>query len=478
MLAISRPSPKRRIHILPNGSESLRRNEPDHASPLQERTLIDPQVITAGKAVNSVVQGSYVDMQSDFYVSPVFLFDRCIDDRHLIDGLRGALTRVPVFGGRLRARGDALEIVCCDAGVPMTVVDVEATLADAMREVTNPDSFLIDWVVDSTPVEQRPLLTVRVSRLADGGMALGLSWNHVVGDMASFMQFMRVWSALVEGETAPEILIVEDREGYLDRFLWREEKTQITCPLLSEEDLRQENPDAPTHDNSVVQIYFGENEVGRMRQSLSRAVSRQLSSNDVLCAHLLTTLWNMEAESEPWWLAIVVDLRHRLGMPTEVIGNFSQIAAFQCSAVGQSDVVAAQIRSVLEKYTQIYHCRCVDRAITNVGRSRSHRCVFWPSREARGLGIIAWTRMGIYDITFGGQHPSFFSQNFDYRSLRRPWGGVYSEGPGGVGFLFTLRLPARVIEKLRSPQGRKMIHRFGDTGDVRRTPADLAQHII
>jgi hypothetical protein len=43
-----------------------------------------------------------------------------------------------------------------------------------------------------------PLLTVRVTRLSDGGMVLGCSWHHAVGDMHSFMLLMRAWSAFVE----------------------------------------------------------------------------------------------------------------------------------------------------------------------------------------------------------------------------------------------------------------------------------------
>ncbi|MCX3062129.1 acyltransferase [Streptomyces beihaiensis] len=444
--------------------------------------LREAWTITSGEARDTVVQcGSTDTTYVERYVPVAFFFERTVNEERLAEGLRRALGLVPVFGGRLRADGDTLEIVCSDAGVPMTVLDVDASLGDAIQEATHPDWGLIDRVdVMSEPLELRPLLTVRVCRLADGATTLGCTWNHSVGDMGSFMQFIRVWSALVEGTAPPEVLMVDDREGYLDRVLPQEDSGQPVCQPPSPDESAGQGRTMPLmrEDNGTVQVYFGDDEVRRMRHLFGDARSRPLSSNDVLCAHLATAFRGMEANPVPWNLSIPVDLRFRLGVPTGFLGNLVQSMFLPCPPKGTADVLAAHIRSGLDDFMQSHRCMRSDRAFVGpVGRSRFHRCTsatFDPPH--RTFIVTNWTRVGVYDVAFDGQYPAFFSPVVSSRAPLS-WFGFLTRGFGGTGFLLTAVVPARLAEHLRSPEGRAAIHHFEDPAAERPARAVLAPDV-
>ncbi|MCU7825081.1 acyltransferase [Kitasatospora sp. DSM 101779] len=440
--------------------------------------LRETWTITSGRAPDTVVRcGSTDTVYVQRYVAVAFFFERTVDEERLADGLRRALDLVPVYGGRLRAGPDALEIVCSDAGVPMTVLDVDASLSDAVLEATRPDWGLVDRVdVMGEPLEQRPLLTVRVCRLADGATTLGCTWNHTVGDMGSFMQFIRVWSALVEGTAPPEVLVVDDREGHLDRILAQEGSGHPACPPLDRGEPAGQGHRMPVvqEANGTVQIHFADDEVRRMRQLFGGQSPRPLSSNDVLCAHLVTAFRDMAADPVPWNLSVPVDLRPRLGVPTGFLGNLVQSMFLPCPPTGTADVLAARIRSGLDDFMQSHLCMRSDRAFAGpVGRSRLHRCApvaFDPAH--RTFIMTNWTRMGVYEVAFDGQRPAVFSPVVSSRAPLS-WFGFLDRGFGDAGFLLTAVVPERLAEHLRSPEGRAAIHRYGDpaaerpTGSVR-----------
>ncbi|MFI6846450.1 acyltransferase [Kitasatospora sp. NPDC050467] len=150
-------------------------------------------------------------MLADLSVSVVLFFEQALDEDRLAAGLARALERVPVFAGRLRTVGGALEAVCDDFGVPMDSYDVDGTLAEAMGRVTSAGGQLVDPV--DAPAARAggvPLLTVRLTRPSGGGTVLGRSWHHAIGDLQSFMLLMHAWSAASEGAELPEAELTED----------------------------------------------------------------------------------------------------------------------------------------------------------------------------------------------------------------------------------------------------------------------------
>ncbi len=133
-------------------------------------------------------------MLAELPVSVVFCYERAVDLERLAAGLARALDHIPSFGGRIRDAGDTLEIVCDDAGAAMATYDLDDTLGAVIGRFTLASSDFVDHIDARAACRGGlPLFTVRVTRLSDGGMVLGCSWHHAVGDMHSFMLLMRAW---------------------------------------------------------------------------------------------------------------------------------------------------------------------------------------------------------------------------------------------------------------------------------------------
>ncbi|MFC1419672.1 acyltransferase [Streptacidiphilus cavernicola] len=426
----------------------------------------------AGTAAGTVVRCGLMDaMLADLAVSVVYFFREPLDEQRLADGLARALEQIPVFGGRLRtteaAGGDVLEIVCDGSGVPMDSYDVDETLAEAMSRVTLPGAELVDHVRAS---EARggglPLLTVRLSRLADGGTALGLSWHHALGDVQTFMLLMRAWSAAVEGLRLPEVELVADHDAYLDRVLPPEDcgRPGFRLPGPEEAELLAREVAFSVRANRTVQVYFSEAETERMRQAFIEAAGRKLSTSDVLCAHVVCTIRELDDDAEARELTVPVNVRRPLDLPATVVGNLLSEIHLDCAGGAAPERLAVELREAVEDFTASHlNLRANIRFLEAIGRDRLGDCAplgFDPAR--RRLTFSNWSRFGAYEISFGGRRPVFFSPA---ANLQLPWVSWMVEGFEGTGSLFTVVLPTRLAGRLRSAEGRAALHRHRSDQD-------------
>jgi Transferase family len=432
-----------------------------------ERLIVRP-----ARATGRTISCNFIDMmRAGISTSVVFFFERALDVGQLADGLALALSHVPVFAGRLRSAGDALEIACDGEGVPMAVTDAAHPMDEAIGRVTLPGAGLADHVDAVLAREgEHPLLTVRVSRLADGGMAVGCSWQHAVGDMRSFMLLMRAWSAFVDGTEPPQAHIVDDRDGYLDEILPAEHSDRPGIRLLGPGEAATLARDVgiAAMSSRTVQIYFSAAEAGRMRHEFSDAAGRQLSVNDVLCASVVTAVRWLDDDTDARSLAIAVDIRHRLGLPPGVVGNLVSEVYLTSPPDTGATALAASVRAAVGDFTSSHLSIRASRAfLESVGRSRIGDCVpIGFDLRRRTFTFSSWRRFGVYDISFGGQRPAYFSPA---AGIQLPWTSWLVEGFADSGFLFTVVVPARLAVKLRSEYGRAALHRFRAPGD--RLPA-------
>jgi len=443
--------------------------------------LSESRTIHSGRGSGMVISCGLTDiMFADITTSVVLFFERALDDAGLADGLAAALDRVPAFAGRLRAGDGTLDIVCDDEGVPMTTFDLGETLNEAIGRVTLPGSGLADHV--DAPLARaggHPLLKVRVSRLADGGTALGCSWHHAVGDMQSFMLLMRAWSAAVEGNPLPEVLIVPDREAYLDEVLPAEDLGRPGIRLLDDDEAARLEGEigAAIMTGRTVQVYFGPDEAGRMRSEFSAAAGQRLSTNDSLCAHIVTTIRQLDEDQEARNLATSVDIRRRLGLPSSVVGNLTNELHLSAAPGTAPEVLAARIRDAVDDFEHSHLSIRASRAfLEKIGRTRIRDCVpvgFDLSR--RTFSFNSWSRFGVYDVTFEGQRPAYFSPA---ASVQLPWTSWLADGFGGTGFLYTVVVPARLVARMRTPEGRAAIHRFREADDALPALAGAARKLI
>lgn len=445
---------------------------------LRESRTVRP-VATAEPPV--VVRCGLADtLLADLAVSVVHFFDAALDEERLAAGLAVALERVPVFAGRMRTADGVPEIVCDGSGVPLDVYDVHETLAEAMGRVTTPGTELVG------PVEAAkarggglPLLTVRVGRTADGGTVLGVSWHHAIGDMHSFVLLMRAWSAAVEGREPPEVEIVADRDAYLDRVLPARDcgRPGFRVPGPEEAALLAHEVAVCVLANRTVQIYFGDAETERMRAAYSAEAGRRLSASDVLCAHVLGALRELDGDAEARGLTVPVNLRRALGLPTSVLGNLLGEIHLDTPADCRPEQVAAQLRQAVTDFIDVHlNLRANQAFLERLGRSRLNECVplgFDPGR--RRFTFSNWSRFGLYELTFGAGPAVFFSPA---ANLPLPWVSWMVEGFANTGSLFTVVLPARLAGRLRRPEGRALLHRFLAEEDDRPPAAAAVRRLL
>ncbi len=430
--------------------------------------LRETRTVRAGSAPGTVIRCDISDLLLvELSVSVAFFFAHGLDVDRLAAALSGALERLPAFAGRLRRRAGALEIVCDDSGVPLTVYDADETVAEAVGRMTLSQSGFVEHVDPKAAQlgEQAPL-AVQISRLADGGTVLGCSWLHAVGDLRSLMVLMQTWSALAEGGTPPEAVLVADRGAYLDGVLPDEDSGRPGFRMVGGEEtalLDQAFAAAPRA-NRAVQIHFGAREVARMKEQFSAAAQRRLSANDVLTAHVVTCARRLDGDSEVRALTSPVDLRRFLGLPPGIVGNLVGEIHLQSPADGPAEGLAARIRAAVDDFPRSHlSLRTSRRLLARRGPALLDECMalgFDPPN--RTFLVSNWSGSGIYDTVFGGGRPVAFTPAIG-RPL--PWVAWIVEGFEGSGYLCTLVVPAALAARLRGASGAELLHRFREPGD-------------
>jgi hypothetical protein len=427
----------------------------------------DPvRTVRAGAADGAVIHCGATDtLLSGMAVSLVFLYERAVDTDRLARGLSAALARVPAFAGSLRRGPDGMpEIVCDDTGVPLSVVDSPDPLAAAAGRMTLPTAGFVD-TVEAGPQRRdgAPLTSVKVTRLGDGGMVLGCSWHHAIGDLASFMLLMRCWSAAVEGLPMPEVELDADREARLDAAMPPDAagSSGYRLPGPAEMELLNRELRAAPRANRIVQVYFGSAEVDRMRAAYSAEAGRRLSVHDVVLGHLLATIRRLDGDTEARRLALPVNFRRHIGLSPGVVGNLVSEVDFVVPPAARPAEIAVAVRTAVDSFLGSH---------LNVRANRAFLAAIGPERvfdtmpvgfdpENRTFFLTNWSRAGVYDITFDGHRPAYFGPEVP---LPTAWSSWLVEGFGGRDHLVTVVVPARLAGKLRADHG---LHCFRDPSD-------------
>ena len=80
----------------------------------------------------------------------------------------------------------------------------------------------------------------------------------------------------------------------------------------------------------TVYLYFPEDEIASLRDAISNRVGRELTRNDVLCAHLLDVMARCRSDhAKEHHASVVVNFRRRIGMPSNVLGNYVDAIALK-----------------------------------------------------------------------------------------------------------------------------------------------------
>ncbi|KAJ4832855.1 hypothetical protein Tsubulata_001944 [Turnera subulata] len=114
------------------------------------------------------------------------------------------LALYPTTSGRIRrsqATGRPF-IKCNDGGVRIVEAECDQTLEEwlaANDHQYSLDSFLVHHQVLGPDLGFSPLVFIQLTWFKCGGICIGLSWSHVLGDPFSASAFMNSWGQIMEG---------------------------------------------------------------------------------------------------------------------------------------------------------------------------------------------------------------------------------------------------------------------------------------
>jgi hypothetical protein len=159
-----------------------------------------------------------------------YFFRETLDEATLLSSFRSVLRHFPILGGRLAC--SRLVIRCDpDDSVPFTVGDIDISLDDWLARKSNQNHShksasgyptllpLFDALfqnnhhgdVDEDPgggkqqhsYKYENLVKIRVTYFKGGGTAIGVNMNHVMGDTASCVRFVRCWGREMRQQAYP-----------------------------------------------------------------------------------------------------------------------------------------------------------------------------------------------------------------------------------------------------------------------------------
>jgi hypothetical protein len=395
----------------------------------------------------------------------VLFFQRRLDGGTLARALADALGAFPVFAGRMALAGGVMRIRCEGRGVPLSSAWSDRTLDEAIQSVAQDGLWLVDPVNGVTARwGLGPLCKVRITHLADDATAIGFSWHHAVGDMQTFMLFIKAWAAAAAEEPFAEPLIVEDRAAHLDERLPVDGVAEPGVRILGVAELARSALylAREARKQRTMTLYFGDDEIARMRDAFG--VRMRLSANDVVCAHVSEALMSADPTVDGRTLAIVVNARKRCGLDPMLVGNPITTLNVDLRRGEAARALAERIRHHVDHFTDSYcDLRINQRFLDAAGAWRAARCVTRAFNPARWNPVITnLSGFGLYRIRFEDTAPCYWTM---LMNMPVAGGGAILEGATGRGLVFQMALPPNEFDAMSSPAIQERLHRFRCDGD-------------
>ncbi|GLJ43477.1 hypothetical protein SUGI_0903970 [Cryptomeria japonica] len=134
------------------------------------------------------------------YIRAVYYFDKCsvqnFCNGRWKEGFFESLMEYSPVAGRLELGPDGREFIRCnDAGVRIVEAFADAQLVDwkDLKDCSLETELSLSQI-EGTQMEILPLVAIQITRFKCGGVAIGLSWSHVLGGAFCASLFMRSWS--------------------------------------------------------------------------------------------------------------------------------------------------------------------------------------------------------------------------------------------------------------------------------------------
>ena len=428
-------------------------------------------LVKANKTNPQVITCSITDqLVKNVPVPVVFFYRKSFHYDELINALKDVLYDFPIFAGRLTNTNNNLCINCNNKGVAFSVTKDDCKLDQILNELPTINQKRLVDIIDSKKVisNQSTLLTIKLTYFADGGMTLGACWHHSIGDMYTFMCFMKAWSDAVNKEEYVLPLIVRERDEYLKKNLEKNKNTTASVRYLDIKKLLTLwfYMRFFAQDQVYLKFYFSENELKNMKRSFSEAINYNLSKNDVLCAHLFSIVSGLDTYKKERYLSISINYRPRTNLPHNILGNFVSSINILTDYKVDPFRLAQEIRKSVNNYQHShmdffsnYEYIEQNGGLKNIDRF-IHKAL---DPIKRTLLIASWVNFGLYDVIFGESKPIFFTLFGDQPF---PWLSQVFEGFSKNGLIYSAILPNKLAKKLLQNDNLQKIHKYRDQNEV------------
>lgn len=316
-------------------------------------------LVQANNHVQQVITCSITDrLVKNLPVSVVFFYRKSIARNTLIDSLKEVLSDFPIFAGTLKNINNNLCIDCNNQGILFSITKEDATVNQILEELPRIEKKRLVNIINAKKVvsSQSPIMTIKLTYFVCGGMALGISWHHSIGDMHTFMQLMIAWSNSVNNQGYVLPLIVRERDEYLQANLEKSNNTTPSVRYLNAKELlklvfymlwRARN-------KLGLRFYFSENELSNMKQDFTEKTGQILSKNDVLCAHLFRIISELDGYNKKRYLSVVINYRNRIKLPQNILGNFVSTTNILTSQLVDPFQLAQELRASVDNFQRLH----------------------------------------------------------------------------------------------------------------------------
>jgi hypothetical protein len=402
---------------------------------------VDSFLIKAQQTTSLQIQCSLSDhLAVPAPISVVFFYRQAIPKERIVEALQNVLVDFPLFAGRLVKTAEGLSIDCQNQGVRMSVVHC-ASLPDNMAQFVDPIKPF------KSLTHQAPVLHIQLNYCQDG-MAIGYCWHHSLGDMATFMEFLKALSASAQGKSYPPPHMVTDRMRCLEHMPLCKKEKSLRLKILGVMDVCRLMKHVYSK-RECVYLHFTEEEIGALRQQLSERTGLPLSRNDALCAHLLELTTHYRRDPGVY-LSLAVNMRSRLKLPPNLLGNFSDLVSIPIEKPRAIETTAKAVHGAIHNYLNDYfqHPQILQEWVDAHDALGKLRRLIPESLlpELNHLIVTNWTHFDVYSIDFGIVSPYLF---LPIGRSPLPWAACIVEGCDNQGLLVTLIVPATVAKKIK-----------------------------
>ncbi|KAI4313379.1 hypothetical protein L6164_026366 [Bauhinia variegata] len=279
---------------------------------------------------------------------------------------------------------------------------------------------LIPPVDYSAPIEEWPLLLVKLTKFNCGGLCIGIAVSHIVGDGWTWLRFIRSWAKLARGENLQQDEIpLHDR-----RFVF----TSIKESMSSNFDHREYQPppvvlglttavDEIKKESTAAIFRLTPEQVKKLQKKANEGLNqdRPFSRYEAIAGHIwkcacMARLQDDRNSHQPTVIRTVASIRNRLKpfIPLNYAGNailttLTTTCFFKDLLSNPLSYAAKKIREAIESMTDEYCWSIMDWLSQNeIG---SEEVEFFYGNPNFNIG--SWTTLPVYDADFGWGNPVY-----------------------------------------------------------------------